>query len=70
MGSGPQDQTPARLLQADRDVENPGAAKFDKWKVANPEKLSDQAAVLDFIFHNCQRYHEPEWSRYPVFMLA
>jgi hypothetical protein len=45
-------------------------AKFGKWKEANPAKLSDQAAVLDFIFATCQRYREPEWSRYPVFMLA
>ena len=40
--------------------------KFEKWKAAHPELLSDQAAVLDFIFANCQRYVEPEWRRYPV----
>ena len=39
---------------------------FETWKVAHPELLSDQAAVLDFIFANCQRYVEPEWRRYPV----
>ena len=45
-------------------------AKFEAWKSANPALLSDQGAVLDFIFANCQRYREPEWRRYPVFMLA
>ena len=40
--------------------------KFEQWKVAHPELLSNQAAVLDFIFENCQRYVEPEWRRYPV----
>jgi hypothetical protein len=40
--------------------------KFDAWKLANADKLSDQCAVLDFIFANCQRYVEPEWRRYPV----
>jgi hypothetical protein len=44
--------------------------KFDAWKGANAALVSDQNAVLDFIFANCQRYREPEWSRYPVFMLA
>ncbi len=44
--------------------------KFDAWKLANPKLVSDQIAVLDFIFANCRRYREPEWSRYPVFMLA
>jgi hypothetical protein len=24
---------------------------------------------LDFIFANCARYREPEWRRYPVFMI-
>nr|WP_256077870.1 M14 family zinc carboxypeptidase [Massilia sp. YIM B04103] len=41
-------------------------AKFDKWKEANPELLSNQDAVLGFIFHNCARHAEPEWRRYPV----
>jgi hypothetical protein len=40
--------------------------KFEQWKAAHPELLSDQAGVLDFIFANCQRYVEPEWRRYPV----
>jgi hypothetical protein len=45
-------------------------AKFEAWKGANAALVSDQNAVLDFIFANCQRYREPEWSRYPVFMLG
>jgi hypothetical protein len=44
--------------------------KFEAWKLANAVLVSDQAAVLDFIFANCQRYREPEWRRYPVFSLA
>jgi hypothetical protein len=53
------------LLRAEPEL----AAKFSAWKAANPALLKDQSAVLDFIFANCQRYHEPEWRRYPVFML-
>jgi hypothetical protein len=45
------------------------AAKFEAWKAANPSLLSNQEAVLDFIFANCARYREPEWRRYPVYML-
>jgi hypothetical protein len=41
-------------------------AKFEAWKAENAGLLSDQCAVLDFIFANCQRYREPEWRRYPV----
>ena len=44
------------------------AAKFAEWKAANPALLSNQEAVLDFIFANCAKYREPEWRRYPVFM--
>jgi hypothetical protein len=55
----------AELLQAEPEL----GTKFDAWKAANPALVKDQAAVLDFIFANCQRYHEPEWRRYPVFML-
>lgn len=43
---------------------------FTAWKAANPALLNDQNAVLDFIFANCARYREPEWSRYPVLMVA
>jgi hypothetical protein len=45
------------------------AAKFAEWKAANPALLANQEAVLDFIFANCARYREPEWRRYPVFMI-
>ncbi|CAN7610064.1 M14 family zinc carboxypeptidase [Pseudoduganella sp. LjRoot289] len=41
-------------------------ASFDAWKLANPALLSDQDAVLHFIFHNGKRHAEPEWRRYPV----
>ncbi|MES2259850.1 MAG: M14 family zinc carboxypeptidase [Pseudomonadota bacterium] len=40
--------------------------KFDAWKQANPALLSDQEAVLNFIFHNGARHAEPEWRRYPI----
>ncbi len=52
----------AELLQAEPAL----AAKFDAWKAANPGLLGDQSAVLDFIFHHCERYAEPGWRRYPV----
>ena len=54
-----------RLLAAEPAL----AAKFDAWKAANPDLLKDQGAVLDFIFANCARWREPEWRRYPVFMI-
>lgn len=50
-------------------VEPELAQKFAAWKLANPALLKDQAAVLDFIFAHCERYREPEWRRYPVFMV-
>lgn len=43
--------------------------KFEHWSAMHPELLSDQSAVLDFIFANGKRFHEPEWRRYPVFSL-
>ncbi len=45
------------------------AAKFAEWKAANPALLSNQETVLDFIFAHCDKYREPEWRRYPVFMV-
>jgi len=54
-----------RLLRDEPEL----AGKFDAWKAANPALLKDQYAVLDFIFANCARYREPEWRRYPVFMI-
>ena len=41
-------------------------ARFEAWKTANPALLSDQDAVLGFIFANGKRHAEPEWRRYPV----
>ncbi len=46
------------------------ASKFAEWKTANAGLLSNQEAVLDFIFANCAKYRESEWRRYPVFMIA
>ncbi|HTD03971.1 M14 family zinc carboxypeptidase [Undibacterium sp.] len=40
--------------------------QFEQWKAANPQLVSDQSAVLNFIYENCERYAEPEWRRYPV----
>lgn len=54
-----------RLLAQEPEL----AAKFEQWKGANPGLLANQEAVLDFIFANCARYREPEWRRYPVFMI-
>lgn len=54
-----------RLLAAEPAL----AARFADWKAANPQLLNDQAAVLDFIFHNAERYREPEWRRYPILMI-
>jgi hypothetical protein len=41
-------------------------ARFEQWKAANPQLLSDPSQVLGFIFENCARYAEPQWRRYPV----
>jgi len=41
-------------------------ARFEQWKAANPQLLSDPKQVLGFIFENCARYAEPQWRRYPV----
>jgi len=43
--------------------------RFEAWKQRFPELLSSQTAVLDFIFSQGQRFHEPEWRRYPVVRL-
>jgi hypothetical protein len=54
-----------RMLAAEPEL----ALKFDAWKGANPALLQDQGAVLGFIFAHCARWREPEWRRYPVFMI-
>jgi hypothetical protein len=47
--------------------EEPGLrAQFEQWKADNPQQVTDQQAVLQYIFTHCQRYREPEWRRYPV----
>jgi hypothetical protein len=40
--------------------------RFEAWKKEFPERLSDQTAVLNFIFANGKRFDEPEWMRYPI----
>ncbi|MBD8633828.1 peptidase M14 [Oxalobacteraceae sp. CFBP 8755] len=54
-----------RLLAQEPEL----ALKFEQWKGTHPGLLTNQEAVLDFIFANCARYREPEWRRYPVFMI-
>ena len=44
-------------------------AAFDQWKAQNPTLISDQNAVLGFIFAHGKRFEEPGWRRYPVFSL-
>jgi hypothetical protein len=44
-------------------------AAFEQWKRSNPLLLSDQEAVLDFIFTHGKRHVEPSWQRYPVLSL-
>jgi multidrug resistance efflux pump len=40
--------------------------RFDAWKAAHPEQLSNQEAVHWFLFTHGLRHAEPEWRRYPV----
>ncbi len=55
-----------RLLQQ----EPPLRAAFERWREAHPALLSDQRAVLDFIFTHCERYAEPAHRRVPVFRIV
>ncbi len=41
-------------------------AQFERWKAKHPHLLSDQKAVLDFVFAHGRRHHEPGWRRYPI----
>jgi len=50
------------MLQTEPELK----ARFEAWKAANPALLSNQDAVLGFIFANGKRHEEPEWRRYPV----
>lgn len=59
------EDTAVEILDAEPELK----AKFEQWKKANPQLVSDQQAVLNFIFTHCQRYREPEWRRYPIFRL-
>lgn len=54
------------MLQAEPAL----ALQFSEWKAANPSLLSNQEAVLDFIFSHGKRFHEPEWRRYPVYAIV
>lgn len=53
------------MLQTEPEL----AEKFAVWKAANPALLDNQEAVLNFIFANGKRYHEPEWRRYPIYSI-
>ena len=44
--------------------------RFDRWKAEHPALVSDPKAVLDFLFANGRRHHEPGWRRYPVLALT
>ncbi|MFZ6801521.1 M14 family zinc carboxypeptidase [Undibacterium sp. Di24W] len=54
------------MLQTEPEL----AEKFSVWKTQNPELLNNQDAVLNFIFANGKRFHEPEWRRYPIFSIV
>lgn len=60
------EDTALEILQEEPELR----VRFEAWKTEFPERLSDQAAVLDFIFVNGKRFHEPEWMRYPVVGLS
>jgi hypothetical protein len=46
------EDTALEMLQAEPELK----ASFEQWKVAHPELLADQSAVLDFIFSSGQRH--------------
>ena len=54
------------MLQEDAELN----AKFEQWKRQYPEQLTDQNAVLDFIYAHGKRHYEPEWRRYPVYSIV
>ncbi len=56
------EDTATDILNTEPEVK----AAIEQWKQENPGLLSDQQAVLDFIFSRCARFKEPEWRRYPV----
>ena len=60
------EDTALEMLQAEPELR----ARFEAWKLAHPGRASNQTDVLDFIFSHGQRFHEPEWRRYPVVGLS
>jgi len=60
------EDTALELLEAEPELKT----AFVQWKAENPQLLSDQHAVLTFIYTNCKRYREPEWRRYPIFRIV
>lgn len=56
------EDTAAEMLEQEPELR----AAFDAWKQVHPERLSDQTAVLDFLFAHGRRHHEPSWRLYPV----
>lgn len=59
------EDTALEMLETEPDLR----ALFAQWKQDHPELLSDQAAVLDFVFANGRRHREPGWRLYPIFAL-
>ena len=60
------EDTALEMLQAEPELN----ARFEAWKQAFPARVANQGDVLDFIFSHGQRFHEPEWRRYPVVGLS
>lgn len=60
------EDTALEMLQTEPELR----ARFDAWKQAFPARAAKQEDVLDFIFSHGQRFHEPEWRRYPVVGLS
>jgi hypothetical protein len=56
------EDTALEMLAAEPDLK----VLFEQWKQLNPQLLSDQEAVLDFIFAHAKGCAEPSWRRYPV----
>jgi len=56
------EDTALEMLQQDPELK----ARFEAWKQASPDLITNQTAVLDFIFANGKSFQEPEWRRYPV----
>lgn len=59
------EESALEMLQTESGLQ----AKFDAWKLQNPALLSDQKAVLSFIFAQGTLCHERSWMRYPVLRL-